>query len=134
MTPTKDQITSLIRVSAPQFGLDPELSIKQCAAESSFRADAKSSKGCIGLFQLAPATAKEMGVDADKWQTNVWGGLKYMGWLMRYYDGDRERSYAAYNHGLGNIDKLTARYGCEWKQHLPAETRGYLRKILGIEV
>lgn len=134
MTPTRQQVESLIRAAAPQFGVDPDLTIKQCEAESSFRADAKSPCGAIGLFQLMPATAQELGVDPRKWQDNVWGGIKYMAWLLRHYDGDREKAYAAYNYGLGRVNKLVAKHGAAWKEHLPDETRGYLRKILGIEV
>jgi len=60
------------------------------------------------------------------------GGLKYMAWLLHHYGGDAARAYAAYNWGLGNLDKLLHAHPNDWRNHLPAETRGYLRKIVEI--
>lgn len=130
--PTRPQVEALIRATAPALGLDADLSIRQCAAESGFRADAVSSCGARGLFQLMPATAKELGVDLSRWQSNVYGGLKYMAWLVAHYGGDAAKAYAAYNWGVGRLDKLLAREPDGWREHLPAETRGYLKKIIEV--
>lgn len=129
--PTREHIEALIRSVAAMEGLDPELSMNQCAAESSFEPDAVSRCGAQGLFQLMPKTAQYLRVkDPFDWIQNVIGGLHYMGVLLRKYS-DTRKAYAAYNCGPGRLDRITHTFGVEWEQHLPAETKSYLRKIIG---
>jgi membrane-bound lytic murein transglycosylase F len=81
------------------------------SAESSFRPDAVSPAGAVGLMQLMPATAQELGVvDRKNPEENIWGGIKYLGkqWAIFRAETGLERwkfAVAAYNAGAGNIIK-----------------------------
>lgn len=130
LKPNRAQIEALIRCLAPWEGVSSEIVIRQCEAESSFNPDALNAKsGAIGLFQLMPATAKDEKVNPHRWHENVFGGVRYLGKMLRMF-GTVERALAAYNWGPGNMRKCIDRHGDEWRKNIPSETRGYLRKIL----
>ena len=83
-----------------------------------------SPKGAIGIAQLMPATAKEMGVNPYNPVENERGGKDYLGKLIDQYEGDIPKALAAYNWGQGNVK----RKGIE---NAPEETRNYVTKVLG---
>jgi soluble lytic murein transglycosylase-like protein len=51
--------------------------------ESGFNQEAMGSKGEIGVFQLMPSTASELGVNASNLEDNIIGGIAY---LKKQYD------------------------------------------------
>src|SRR3546814_17601878 len=57
-------------------------------------------------MQLMPATAQRFGVgnpfDAGQ---NIQGGVKYLAWLLKRFNGDLTLAAAGYNAGEGAVDK-----------------------------
>jgi soluble lytic murein transglycosylase-like protein len=107
----------------------PQAMIKSViAAESGFRPDAVSNKGAIGLMQLMPATAEEMGADPSVPEQNIDAGTQYLGQLIFRYRNTRDkfkRAVAAYNAGPGMVDRYHG---------VPPfrETRTYVKRVLGL--
>ena len=62
-------------------------------------------RGAIGLMQLLPGTAAEMGVDPDDPEQNVLGGARYLAMLPQAVRQRHEARGAAYNTGMKNVDK-----------------------------
>jgi len=113
-----------IREVAHRFGMDPKLIEAVIHAESNFDPQAVSPAGAIGLMQLMPETAREMGVvnSRDPFQ-NITGGTRYLSRLLANFKGDTRLALAAYNAGIGPVK----RYGS-----IPpyAETRHYVQRVL----
>jgi soluble lytic murein transglycosylase len=143
--PLKNDIIQLIRLLALHHQLDPDLSVRQCEAESSFNPSATSGAGAVGLFQLTDVCEKDLNkrilqkdeprVDRRDWRSNIYGGLRYMQYLYRLYVKYSPAqkvalAYAAYNCGMGNVDDAIRRGNARWFMYVPRETKGYLKKIL----
>ena len=95
----------LAAAAADKYGLPRLLVRSVMAAESGFQLDAVSPKGAIGLMQLMPATAQDLGVDPHDPAQNVDAGVRYLRDLLNRYDGGLWRALAAYNAGPGAVDK-----------------------------
>lgn len=103
----------------------------QCERESSWEISAHNARtDCYGLFQLSKATAAELGVNRYDWRQNVAGGVAYMATLLRRYQGDYAKALAAFNWGMGHLDKLVRQAGANWRAGLPAETQKYVAYVL----
>ncbi|HPT26941.1 MAG TPA: transglycosylase SLT domain-containing protein, partial [Bryobacteraceae bacterium] len=129
---TKEQVVAFIHQVAPAWNLDADLIIRQCEAESGFRQDAVSKCGAIGLMQLMPATAAGLKVNPRDWQANISGGCKFMAQMLARFGGDPAKALAAYNCGPGRLAGILETHGDEWRDHLPTETKVYLKKILEV--
>lgn len=97
----------LIRSTALQHGVDPNLVRAVVHAESGFNPQALSPKGATGLMQLMPATASRFGVsniyDPNE---NVRGGVAYLRFLLNLFNQDARLAVAAYNAGEGAVQKF----------------------------
>jgi hypothetical protein len=111
------------RDAARKYGIDPEMFLRLIQQESSFRPDVVSPKGAIGLGQLMPATAQELGVDPTDPMQNLEGAAKYLSQQLKRF-GSPELALAAYNAGPTRVAKLG---------RVPniAETQNYVKTILG---
>jgi soluble lytic murein transglycosylase-like protein len=75
------------------------------AAESAFDVYAVSSVGALGLMQLMPALAEEMGVqDPFDPRENIMAGSRYLKQLLDAHEGDVSLALASYNAGPGTVE------------------------------
>ncbi|NQX89250.1 MAG: lytic transglycosylase domain-containing protein [Halioglobus sp.] len=112
-----------INHASKQYRIDPALVRAVIHAESAFQAQAVSSKGAMGLMQLMPGTARDMGVaDAMAPEQNILGGVKYLAMMLDEHRGNTRLATAAYNAGPGAVK----RYG-----GVPPfkETQTYVRRV-----
>jgi len=102
---------------AAQYGFDWRLVLAQIYQESRLDPHAYSKSGAIGLMQLMPATAKDMGFDdVTGIENNVHAGIRYMAWLRDTYFHDPampeavrvDFALAAYNAGPGRVRRWRA--------------------------
>jgi soluble lytic murein transglycosylase-like protein len=73
--------------------------------ESGMYTGAVSVKGAVGLMQLMPGTAADLGVDSRDPADNAMGGAKYLRALLLRYHGDARLALAAYNAGPAAVDR-----------------------------
>ena len=104
--------------------LDPKLVFAVIQVESSGDPAALSRKGAMGLMQLMPATARELGV-ADPYdpRQNVRGGCSYLRRMLDTFDGDLELALASYNAGPSAVRRFGGIPPYE-------ETRQYVEKVV----
>lgn len=101
-----DAFRDEVIATAAANGVDPALVRAVIHAESAFNPNALSHVGAQGLMQLMPDTAARFGVtEAFIPAENIKGGVSYLAWLMKRFDGDTTRVAAAYNAGEGAVDR-----------------------------
>jgi soluble lytic murein transglycosylase-like protein len=95
-----------IKAAARDYGVDEAIVRAIIHAESSFNPMALSHAGAQGLMQLMPATARRFGVtnsyDAGQ---NIRGGVQYLAWLLKRFNGNLTLAAAGYNAGEGAVDR-----------------------------
>lgn len=95
-----------IRAAARQHGVDEAIVRAIIHAESAFNPRALSRVGAQGLMQLMPATASRFGVsNAFDAAQNIRGGVQYLAWLLKRFNGNLTLAAAGYNAGEGAVDK-----------------------------
>lgn len=123
-TERESLIADSIKNAAGKYNLPEKLIESVIQAESNFQVDAVSPAGAQGLMQLMPGTAKELGVD-DPFDVrqNIDGGAGYLRQMMDRFGGDVKLALAAYNAGLGNVEKYNG--------NVPfRETQAYIERVL----
>jgi len=89
---------------ATRVGIDPALVLAVVETESGEASDAVSAKGAVGLMQVMPETAAEIGFpDAADPARNLEAGCRYLAALLESFGGDVELALAAYNAGPGAV-------------------------------
>jgi soluble lytic murein transglycosylase-like protein len=120
----RDSYDSLIVQHAEARGLRPDLVRAVVQVESGYNPQAISPKGAMGLMQLMPQTAAQLGVRAPfDPEENIRGGTTYLRQLLDRFQGNEELALAAYNAGPVAVD----RYGNKVPPY--QETRDYVRKV-----
>jgi hypothetical protein len=103
--PDAQALIGLIDSIAAQHGVEDSLVHSVIRAESNYNTRAVSPKGAMGLMQLIPSTAKRFGVSNPfDVRENVEGGVKYLKFLLDYYQDNYPKAIAAYNAGENAVD------------------------------
>jgi soluble lytic murein transglycosylase-like protein len=116
----------IVDEAAAMYKLDPRFIKAVMEAESAFNAMAVSPVGALGLMQLMPEVAKELGVtDPLDPRQNIMAGAKYLKQLLDAQGGNVRLALASYNAGPGNVAKYRA---------IPPfkETRNYVKKVTAL--
>lgn len=129
----------------PVGDVDPALALSLMRQESSFDPGVVSGAGAVGLMQLMPATARQLGVGAlplTDAATNIRLGTEYLQGLLNQFDNHVPIAIAAYNAGPRHVrewmdeDSGLLASGrnddlIDWIEQIPfAETRNYVQRVL----
>ncbi len=112
-----------IQQAAAKYGVDPKFALSIAQTESNLNQNAISNKGAIGVMQLMPTTASQLGVDPHDVLQNIDGGVRYIKQLLTQFHGNYSLAAAAYNAGAGNVTKYNG---------IPPipETQDYVNKVM----
>jgi soluble lytic murein transglycosylase-like protein len=118
------QYDDLIIKASEKHKIEPALIKAIIKAESNFNHRAVSPKGARGLMQLMPATASSLQVqDSFHPENNIEGGVKYLRYLLNYFNGNLPLALAAYNAG----ENAVIRHRGVPPYH---ETQVYIQRVL----
>jgi|GEM_PF-2899196 len=138
-----NRYNEIISDAASRYGVDAELIKAVIYVESQGKSDAKSRAGAVGLMQLMPDTAKELGLTVDSNtderldpSKNIDAGTEHLSNMIKSLGGNIELGLAAYNTGKSNVNK-----GCNCKDSscknvefkdckLSEETENYVPKVM----
>src|SRR5262245_3255660 len=109
-------IADSVAEQSQRYGIDGRLLLSVMLSESTFKTDAVSSKGAIGLMQLLPSTAQDVTARLQlEWggevrlldpHTNIALGSYYLRHLLDSFDGDLTLALTAYNMGPGRVQSM----------------------------
>lgn len=117
-------LVALKRAAALKYGVDPDIFARQLHTEDpTGDPNAVSPKGAVGVAQLMPGTAKELGVDPHDSAASIDAAARLMRQHLDRYKGDYRLALAAYNAGQGNVEKAGG------VPNYP-ETQGYLQRAM----
>jgi soluble lytic murein transglycosylase-like protein len=117
---------NLIRRAAEHYMVRFGLIKAVIHAESGFNNRAVSRKGAMGLMQLMPGTARDLGIrDVFDPEQNIRGGTRYLKRMLELYNDNLRLSLAAYNAGPAAVDRIGG---------VPPfpETHDYIRRVLSL--
>ena len=115
----ESRIVRLLRRSAKRHSIDENLAISVALVESGLDQAAISAKGAVGVMQIMPSTAMDLGINPHNVEENIDGGLRYLKRMIDEFG--LGNGLAAYNFGPENV-----RADKPW----PKETREYVERVL----
>jgi len=112
--------------ASQKYGVSYDLLTAMAQQESGFNPDAVSHTGAMGIMQIMPATAAELGLEHpfDVYE-NIMAGADYISQKLEQYDGDVDKALAAYNAGSSVVDMFNGVPPYE-------ETQNYVKNIKAI--
>jgi hypothetical protein len=120
----------LIQTASAKYGVPVDLIKAVIDTESSFNPNVVSSAGAKGLMQLMDGTANGLGVsDPFDPAQSIDGGVRYLSYQLKRYNGEENMALAAYNAGPGRVNKLGVSNDAELMANLselPKETQAYI--------
>lgn len=115
------------------------------AIESGYLPTAKSAGSAVGLWQIVPITAQEIGIKRDAWfdgrgdvLASTTAAIDYLSYLNAEFNGDWELTLAAYNAGPGRVRAAIKKNAAAnlptdyWSLDLPRETLNYVPKLIAL--
>lgn len=121
---TREDIKRIVKISSNRHKVDEKLVLAIMQAESSFKPNALSSKGAIGLMQIMKPTGDWLNVkDLNDYRQNIDGGVRYLKFLSVLFK-DIKLVVAAYNAGQGAV------IANGYKVPPYAETQNYVNTVL----
>ena len=113
--------------------------------ESGFDPFAYSSGFASGMWQFIPSTGKHMGLKQTWWYDgrrdvveSTRAAIEYLSMLAKHYNGDWLLALAAYNSGMGRVDREIRKNSKAnkttdfWSFKLPKETKAYVPKLIAL--
>jgi len=127
--------SSLVEKSASRYNVDSSLIYAVIMKESLFSDDIISRSGAYGLMQIILPTAKDMKEDVTPEELmnpsiNIDLGTRYLKVLLDRYKGDLAKTIAAYNGGMGNVDRWSNGGDLDLETIPFPETKDYTKSVL----
>ena len=115
-----DSIKQTIIKHSVEMGVEPAIMLSIAKAESGFRQSAIGGGGTVGVFQLMPATAKNMGYNPYVLEENVKAGITYYKNMYKMF-GKHELAVAAYNSGPLAVKRINS---------VPHHSKAFVNRVM----
>lgn len=133
--PSEKEVLEMIDEIAPKYNLEPALIKAMVKAESNFNNQCISRSGAVGLIQLMPDTAREMGLKVNSSIDERWNPRKNLEAGIAYIS--KYKKIISNKLGSDDLRLLIAGYNCgpnrvirEGKVPNISETQNYVKKVL----
>lgn len=128
----KSQYVAIAQQDAVNAGISPDYFARQINLESGFNPNAYSGAGAEGIAQFMPSTARGLGIDPWDPIQSLRAAANLMASYNNQYGGNYAMALAAYNGGSGTVQYAVNTCGSNWMNCLPAQSRNYIRVVMGI--
>ena len=115
-----EEVKQAIIKQSTEMGVEPAIMLSIAKIESGFNQNAKGASVTIGVFQLMPATAKNMGYNPYNLDENIKAGITYYKNMYKQF-GSMELAVAAYNSGPLAVKRINA---------VPQHSRPFVNKVM----